>query len=332
MRAVEQIIRYLNEHGSLTREQLLHLERLGLWQGSAEELPAAEGPPVEVLRADDWEIDVERSEERAQRKGRRKSGARPADVTAEELAEHLTERFEAWRPNLEGLVLLGRRLGVCRNWEEAAVVVRNNEPEAVVRATVESLRTRSPSLKLLWTALGLEDYRDLPREWRRNGPAIGAYRTALTVQDYSEMNRDQWVLKQKAIGSVFNLRQAQLRLLRAAENVYRTQPDLIVNGFHRDYHPLAYWTFVILYNVRRVRRDGALLPEPASGEHGAMRGLPDERGWMLAESHAAWMDPIGYVRDLEAEQQRARQLRVRPEELVREYLCPRHWDHLTEKV
>ena len=41
MRAVEQIIRYLHEHGSLSRDQLAHLERLGLWHRSAEEVAAA---------------------------------------------------------------------------------------------------------------------------------------------------------------------------------------------------------------------------------------------------------------------------------------------------
>jgi hypothetical protein len=44
------------------------------------------------------------------------------------------------------------------------------------------------------------------------------------------------------------------------------------------------------------------------------------------------MDPVSYVRDLESEQQRARLSRVSPDELAREYVCPRHWDHLTDKV
>ncbi len=331
MRAVEQIIRYLHEHGSLTREQLAHLEWLGLWQPSTEEREAEPEPEVHWPEA--WEADVERAEERGRRKGRRgRSGPRPSDVTAEELNAHLAERAESWRPDLDGLVQLGRRLGVCRSWEEAAVVVRNSDPNTVVRAAADSLRLRAPSLKVLWTALALEDYRELPREWRGSMPAVGAYRTALTVQDYSEMNRDQWVLKQPAVGSVFNLRQAQLQLIRACEAVYRMQPDLVVNGFHRDYHPLAYWTFVILYNIRRPRRDGSLLAEPGPGEHDAVRRRPDDRGWMLAESHAAWMDPVGYVRDLEAEQQRARSLGVSPDELVREYVCPRHWDHLTDRA
>ena len=81
------------------------------------------------------------------------------------------------------------------------------------------------------------------------------------------MHRDQWVLKQPALSAVFNLRQGQLRLLRVAEGVYRTQPDLIVTGFHRDYHPLAYWTFVILYNIRRPQQEPGRSPRcrgPAS--------------------------------------------------------------------
>ena len=68
MRAVEQIIRYLHEHGSLTRDQLTHLERLGLWQRSPEET-AAESQAVEILEPEDWEVVVDRTEGRARKKG-----------------------------------------------------------------------------------------------------------------------------------------------------------------------------------------------------------------------------------------------------------------------
>src|SRR5262245_16750045 len=130
MRAVEQIIRYLHEHGSLTRDQLAHLERLGLWHHSAEDA-AADPEPVEILDPEPWEIEVERTEERGRRKGKRgRSGDRPSDVTAEELNAHIAKPFDGWRPSLDGLVHLGRRLGVCRNWEEAAIVVRNRPAEA----------------------------------------------------------------------------------------------------------------------------------------------------------------------------------------------------------
>src|SRR5262245_8655934 len=189
MRAVEQIIRYLHEHGSLTRDQLAHLERLGLWHRSAEEV-AADPEPVEILEPEPWEIEVERTEERGRKKGKRgRSGDRPNDVTAEELNAHIAEQFDGWRPGLEGLVTLGRRLagpggmgaagprpgGLPQLGEGPGVGPKH--PSGTRRAGGGGAPAQAAA-----TAQGArdapvnEDYRDLPKGWKASMDAVGAYR------------------------------------------------------------------------------------------------------------------------------------------------------------
>ena len=94
-------------------------------------------------------------------------------MTAEQLNDHIGGQFDIWRPSLDGLASLCRRLGVCRTWEEAAVLVRNSSQDALDTAVAESLRLRLPSLKALWTALAMEEYRDLPKDWKASMDAVG---------------------------------------------------------------------------------------------------------------------------------------------------------------
>src|SRR5262245_15932596 len=138
MKAIEQIIAYLNDRGVLTAEHLVYLEQHGLWDRYREHReeepdPAPYFPTREVPAGDDrdaWEPGANRN--RRKRTGRGREGQPKGRVLeATDVARRLAARAGGWRDALDGLVQLGGRLAPCRSWQEAAVVVRNADRDAL---------------------------------------------------------------------------------------------------------------------------------------------------------------------------------------------------------
>jgi hypothetical protein len=258
MKAIEQIITYLNARGLLSAEQLAYLERHGLWD-------------------------------------RRGGGGEKGDEVhhtgrvpePEEVGGELAARFGAWAPALEGLLLVARRLGPCAGWREAAVTIRNAGPEDLYGAVHQGLRERGPALSALWDAVSLEAYREVLDRPVLHGPVAVAYRAILDAPEYAQLGEYAWLLKTEEVGHVFNLKQAQRQLLLACERLFSAQPGAIVLALQRDFHVLAYWAFVLLYSARREHANG---PRPV--EHPPARQQPDEAGWLRVWAQTAVMDPV----------------------------------------
>ncbi|HJT77104.1 MAG TPA: hypothetical protein VJ739_07850 [Gemmataceae bacterium] len=332
MKAIEQIIAYLHGRGALSPEQLQYLERHGLWErnkdASEEEPPRPYFPTGEPLDPEVWEIDLEERllrERPGKGRGKKQEVARKGPVLEPaEVEARLRAAFPGWMPALAGLMQLGRRLAACPDWEAAAVAVRNADAEALADAVREGLRNRAPSLKALWDAVCLEDYRHVLAEPGLHGPAVAAYRVLLAIPDYVQLGKYAWVLKIDAVRHVFNLRQAQRQLLRAGERLLHEHPDLIGAALHRDHHPQAYWTFVALYSARGGRTAGPA--SPGQEPHFPARRRPDEKAWLQVWAHAAMMEPVRVLPLL----LRCRQALAGgqpPEEAWKGVLmCPKSWD------
>jgi hypothetical protein len=332
MKAIEQIISYLNARGVLSVEQLAYLERHGLWDRHAEhrDQQPDETPffgSRDILPEDEWDA----LEGPTARDRKRRAARRPKDLQHKaQLAEvevidaRLRGAFENWGEALDGLLQVGRRLTSCATWQTAAVAVRNAHPETVYAVVREGLRAREPSLRVLWDAVVLDAYRDVPGLPALRGPVAVAYRAVLNVPEHRQLGKYAWLLKSAAVGSVFNLRLAQRELLLAGERLFSDQLDVLATALFRDYHALAYWSFVLLYTARRLRKpdDPGV---PAGSEHLPSRQPPDEVGWLRAWSHAAVMEPIRILPLLvRFNERKAGAIGTDPPPGL--LICPRRWD------
>jgi hypothetical protein len=328
MKAIEQIITYLNARGVLSVEQLAYLERHGLWDRHAEhrDQQPDETPffgSRDLLEEDEWDaFEGPTARDRKRRAARKPKDLLPAGHAPETEAidARLRGYFDGWRAALDGLLQVGSRLTPCTTWQAAAIAVRNAHPEAVYGVVREALRTRSPSLHVLWDAVVLDNYRDLPEV---HGPVAVAYRAVLNVPEHGQLGKYAWLLKSPAVASVFNLRLAQRQMLLAGERLFNDQPDVLATALFRDYHVLAYWTFVLLYTARRLRKPDDT-NVPAGSEHPPSRQPPDQAGWLRAWSHTAVMEPIRILPLMVRFNERA--AGTGPEPPPGLLICPRRWD------
>jgi hypothetical protein len=285
---LRQILRYLRQRGILSRDQL------DGW--------AAQG----ILRKEDVP-----EEERVVQP------APASGLKAGDIGRWLAERFDSWQAQLQGLCRLGWRLNGCATWAESALRVRHAAPQDLCVAIARGLEERDPPLNALWDSLALEAYYDILTEPAAHGPAADAYRAVLTVEEQARLGPHAWLLGELEVAAVFNLKQAQRRLLRAAEQVHRFWPGLVAVALNRDYHPLAYWSLVLLYSARHGPPGGRSVPD--EDEHRPARPLPDEAGWLQAWGQAAVMDfrsVTGFL--LECSRRRSC-------DWVEDLVCPRRW-------
>ncbi|HEV3168388.1 MAG TPA: hypothetical protein VGZ22_30565 [Isosphaeraceae bacterium] len=298
MKAVKQIIEYLRERGVLTLEQLQYLATHGFlpWEEifGDEEPAAAQTPaPQPFLAEDEHDRALPRHRAGTGKKGVVHKG--PV-LEPEQICARLAEQFDDWTASLQGLVQVGRRIEPCTHWHEAAVAIRNAEPEQITRAALEGVSTRDPSLEALWAALSLEDYRDVIAEPGVHGPGVTAYRAILELADPAHLGKHAWLLKEDEVGAVANLRRAQRLLLEACGAAFTEQPDLFATLLRHDRGSMAYWAFVLLYASRRG--EPGHRPWPTTEERWPPREPPDDAGAMRAWAQFIIMDPAAGPRFL----------------------------------
>ena len=328
MKAIRQIIDYLHGQGVLDERQMAELVGRGFVETDPD--ASADGreddSSGETVGGAAPEEDLPhhgRSGRAARRRGRvqRKGPV----LTLKGLLGRLRECFRSWPGELAGLVAIGRRLDGSATWQDAALAVRNAELKKLTGAVEAALGEREPTLDVLWDAVALETYRctdgtDL------YGPVAAAYRALLGSNDTAQLGRHAKLLRHWPVAQVYNVRLAQRRLARAFGAVFSDRPDLIAASVLRDYHPLAYWSLVLLYNARRG--SPGRRPPPDYTEREPQRPRPDDVTWVRAWAEATAMDPravAAFLVDYEQLTRRPPADRARHPDLV----CPRAWDFKT---
>jgi predicted metal-dependent peptidase len=302
MKVIQQIVAYLDRQGVLAPDDLAYLQDQGFLPHGEEPEPEA-GPvprgsrggrvqaqdPEEALW--EWpELEAALQEAAARR---RKGGGRrrkPA-TTARELGAWVAARKPGWAEALQGLVQVARRLSPDADLEEAPEIIHRASGDVLDQALLEALEFRRPSLKELWTALSMEDYRAVAVDPSLRGPVVRAYRQMLAVEGYHQLGRYSSILKEREIAWVYHLVRAQRRLLSACGRLYETRPELISRELSRDRQDAAFWAFVILDAARR-RKSGRILQDGGLpvGQQVVTRGYPRWPVWLQAWAQALLMD------------------------------------------
>ncbi|HEU4535751.1 MAG TPA: hypothetical protein VFS00_16610 [Polyangiaceae bacterium] len=281
MKVIEEIIDYLERRGLLGEAEIEALERAGY-------APSRERYED---RYDQWyeayddpgpgpeEAAAERPLLRAPRGGgpRRGPAVRASDIAARARA-FFAEQGDA-------LGALGRATegpASATRWQRIALVGRG-EAAPLAEAVGEAIERRGVSFRTLWEALSLDQYLYFVTA-AEHGPAASAYRALLKVREVGETGRHGWLFRKRSIARVFDLVLAQRRLAEAFLHVYRDRPALFGKWLARDGHPVAYWSFVLLYNAERSL--GGVPLRPLAGECPARRAMPDARGLARAWSTA----------------------------------------------
>jgi hypothetical protein len=248
MKAIRQIVDFLRGRDELSRSDLVGLVEMGIlsWEDLGEGHTSDE--PSSVVRAGlgsdvpnnavDWDLDVPGAVTTGKRAGAGRKGRgvlrKGPVLEVSELCGRLADQFEAWRADLDGLLRVGRRLSACATWEEAAVAIRNAGQDEVFRAVCEGLEHRDPTLKALLHAIDMNRYGDIVAEAGVHGPAANAFRAVLAAISHEELGKHAWLLKNKEVGDVFNLRAAQFSLCRAWLHLHREKPELHARACRRD--------------------------------------------------------------------------------------------------
>jgi hypothetical protein len=284
MKILEEIVLYLEQRGVLTAAEVEALEAKGFvrsealrdyWDGYDNE--DYDGEPPLTRRELDAQEPVLRP--RARGASRRRSAIRAPAIAA---------RARAWiDAQNTPLGALGRVIDAPESttrWQRIARVGRS-DPGPLATELTRAIDERHVSFNAIWEAICLDGYLDMVKPGEQ-GPAASAYRALLKAKDHKDTGKYLWLFRKRAIARVFDLMLAQRRVTEAFLCVYREGPALLGKWIKRDYHAVAYWSFVLLYNAERFAKGARW--EAFSGEHPARRRLLDTRG--LAQAFAFALD------------------------------------------
>lgn len=278
MKVIEEIIDYLERRGLLGEAEIEALTRAGY-------VPSRERRQADDEGCYDHEGPEEEAEAAQQTPTPPARGPRPRRATTLRASAIATRARVFFVEQAELLGALGRATAgpaSATRWQRIALVGRS-EAALLAEAVGEAIEQRGLSFHALWEALCLDQYLYFVAEGEQ-GPAASAYRALLKAREVRETGRHGWLFRKRSIARVFDLVLAQRRLAEAFLHVYRGRPALFGKWLARDYHPMAYWSFVLLYNAERFLGGAPL--RPLAGECPARRALPDARGLARAWSAA----------------------------------------------
>jgi hypothetical protein len=279
LKILEQIVDYLGQRGALTPEEVATLEQAGFIR------PEAERDPWYYRRYDDYEPDGDEPDEPAGPPARARPGRRHRKrppLKAPALAARLRKALRESDPHLRALASIAPIQGHAGRWDRIAAVARAT-PDAIADAIGAAVESGATSFRALWDAIGADVHLTAVREGE-HGPAATAYRALMAMRDHREIGKHLWILRRRAMARVYELSRAQDRAAEGVHAVYRRRPSLIGKWIAHEPHPVAYWSFVLLYNAERAAQGTRW--EPFSGEHPARRRLPSpadfSRAWARA--------------------------------------------------
>jgi hypothetical protein len=288
MKILEEIVIYLEQRGVLSTAEIDALTAAGFVRSEAlrdewyDDGDDYEGEPILTPR----EVDAERLlRPKSRRPARRRSAIRAPAIAA---------RVRAWiDAQNTPLGALGRAMNAASATESASHLTRwqriasvgRSDPAPLAAELTRAIDERHVSFNAIWEAICLDGYLDMVKPGEQ-GPAASAYRALLKAKDHRDTGKYLWLFRKRAIARVFDLMLAQRRIAEAFVLVYRERPALLGKWIKRDYHAVAYWTFVLLYNAERFAKGARW--EAFSGEHPARRKPLDTHG--LAQAFAFALD------------------------------------------
>jgi hypothetical protein len=320
---------YLVEHGFITAEELQGYEPQEPNPEPREDPEVAAWPSREVLLPD--ELDVHQDALEGRPAGPRKRGGRSGDKVPgyelEDLCRDLGLVFEGRAAAWPALVALGRRLGPCTTWQEAAVLIRQADGAALGRALVRALDNRPERLGELWDCVDTEGFHDLLSLGRVCGAVARSFGRLLRAAGAHQFGSAAWLLKGPEVQALANLLQVRRQLLAALPFLYDRHFPRLSRGLNRSrgrtraWEPLS-WGLVLLYNARA--REGGTFPPPGY----VLGKRPAFEDWRQAWTTALALDPpcvtrfftrhYGGLRELPEEEEANRLWDV-------EVYCPGAW-------
>lgn len=301
MKVIQQLITYLDSRGILTSDDVSYLRSEGyLSPELLVEFDERALSPADAAVLEPWELSEEEPALEREAVARRRKGRvqRKAHVmTAQEISARLAGRIPEWTEALEPLVQIAGRLAPGVSLEDTPALLCRADPGSLEAAVAAALQDRRPSLKKLWAALSLEDYRGVVEEPGLSGAAVRAYRAVLAADDYGPRGKSGWILREREIAWTYDLARAQWRLVAACGGLYDTDPELISRELGREWHDGAFWAFTLLYSAHRFVRSLKAVSDPLPPTDCVVgRAAPDRSTWIRAWSQAWIMDPSTVMR------------------------------------
>ena len=301
MKVIHQLVSYFERRGVLSAEQIAYLRREGFYPAAPHEeefdLVALEeaivdesGDEFEAHEEREWARIVREKRARSRAGGGTRRRARPRRSVA--VTERLAAGIPAWEDQLAPLQGVARRLGPAPLFIDAFEVIVATDAEALHRALRAAFDTRAPSLRALWAALSVEEYRTLLDEPALKGPALVAYEEILATAGEADAGAFDWLWRKPEVRWVCGLIRAQRALLVAAGQLYHREPAALAGWLAQSRQSGAYWPFVLLHSAVRFdpRRPQAPV-RPNRSEQEPARPLPELPGWLQVWAQAMIMDP-----------------------------------------
>ena len=307
MRIIEQIVDYLLQQGALTTEDEQYLSDSGYIRPRSwlapDEVRASAGESADGSAAIEGESPheglISQLERGAASRSRRRGGPLHR-LSAQTIGARIRAARPAWRDRLNGLLPLARVLQPGIDAVEAPLAIGRLEPGPLADAIARLLTERKGRLSELWDALCVDDYHGLVPE-KSAGPAVEAWNALLRADGLLDLDRHTWLLRYRQCAWVFQLRCAQIRLLKALGILVARRDPALERALVSDAHPTGFWTLALLYNGRRILQGHpAGEPLPYLSECAPTVPLPSAACLGRAAGLAAGMDHEGLIALLRA--------------------------------
>lgn len=240
MKAVEQLIEYIEQEGLLSADQVQDLTARGFrrerksdeyqdhpghdeedWDDSYQDWSEREW----WLHNEELERDLAKSDEKQRRrKGGGRARRRVREQAIEQLCQRLRSAFDEWAAVLAPLVRIAESFEPCPDWPAAARILRQIESPRLTETLLSLLESRVLTLPALLAMLTFDEPARVLQEAPR--PLAPVCRALLSGSDV--MPRIARLLSHPELAVIHNLRVAQSRLADAL----RELPTATIRSIH----------------------------------------------------------------------------------------------------
>jgi hypothetical protein len=250
MQIIADIIDYLDERGLLSASDLAYLRQHGFVATPEEPEHVAQSAidhrqaAIESLE-DEIEAEVERRALRRRSSGKGRAEPRK-ELTAAAMSASILAVWPQWQYEVAALERFACLLVPAPDLDAALQAIRNAKPAELDLAVAAVLRSGTPPLAAVWTALAFDGYRTGLLPVGARGRAARAYQAVISAARHKELGRYAHVLRQEGLARLFALVQAQHAVLRAFGRCLNREPQLFDRRlFSRRYDAVCYCSLTL---------------------------------------------------------------------------------------